>query len=246
MPSFAINTSPDFPTISILTVVFNGREEIARTISSVLEQTYTHLEFIVIDGGSTDGTLDVIRRHEGGIDVLISEPDEGIYDAMNKGIAAAHGDWLIFMNAGDIFAAANSLQQVAMMIDDDVDVVFSDWIYRETSVRAKADLSRLNVRHQSLVYRRNLHWKYGQYLVGRGVTISDYLFFLSIAHKHWMYCPAPIAICDAVGASSRPRHFYQRIACELIFGKRSVLACCGILLLHPLYRLVKRAILRVR
>lgn len=234
------------PTISIVTVVFNGKHEITETIASVLAQTYRHYEFIVIDGGSQDGTLDVLQFHENEIDLVISEPDEGIYHAMNKGIACARGEWLIFMNAGDTFAAVDSLSQAVNMIEESVDVIFSDWIYRETSKLVKADYARLNIRHQALMYRKYLHQSYGQYIVGRGVTISDYLFFLSIAHKRWAYCPVPIAICDAAGASGKSRHFYQRIACELIFGKRSVWACCGILILHPLYRLVKRTLLRIR
>lgn len=234
------------PKVSILTVVLNGQYELPRTIDSVRAQIYRPTEFIVIDGGSKDGTLDVIRIHENEIDLLISEPDEGIYDAMNKGIAKAQGEWLIFMNAGDTFASDDSLNEAVKIINERVDVVYSDWIYRETSIRAKADLTRLNVRHQSVMYRKSLHQRYGQYVVGRGVTISDYLFFLSIAHRSWRYCPTPISICDAEGASGKPRHFYQRIACELIFGQRSVWSCCAILMLHPLYRFVKRTLLRAR
>lgn len=234
------------PLVSIITVVFNGQYELARTIASVKEQIYCPTEFIVIDGESTDGTFDVIRLHENEINLVISEPDEGIYDAMNKGIAKAQGEWLIFMNAGDTFASENSLNEAVRMIDESVDVVFSDWIYRETSIRAEADFTRLNVRHQSVLYRRSLHQRYGQYVVGRGVTISDYLFFLSIAHRSWRYSPTPISVCDAAGASGKPKHFYQRVACELIFGKRSVWGCCAILMLHPLYRFVKLTILRAR
>ena len=89
--------------ISIVTVVFNGKNEISRTIDSVLKQSYKNVQYIIIDGGSNDGTIEIIKNNASNIDIFISEPDKGIYDAMNKGMALANGDYLIFMNAGDTF-----------------------------------------------------------------------------------------------------------------------------------------------
>jgi glycosyltransferase involved in cell wall biosynthesis len=246
MPLLATANSSNLPTISVITVVFNAKEEVSRTINSVLRQDYPNIEYIVIDGESIDGTMDVIRHHEDKLDMLVCERDEGIYDAMNKGVARAQGEWLVFMNAGDVFATPDALSRAVSVMNHGIDVVFSDWIYRETSEYVTADLGKLNVRHQSVIYRKSLHQTYGNYIVGKRVTISDYLFFLSIAHKKWAYCNSPIAICEKAGASSNPQHFYQRIAAELIFGKRSVLNCCGIFLLYPFYRFVKRNVLRIR
>jgi len=241
-----ISNTSGYPKISVVTVVFNAKEDIARTMSSVFSQDYPNVEYIVVDGKSTDGTMDIIRPDEHRLDYLISEPDEGIYDAMNKGIALAGGEWLIFMNAGDAFASPAALSSAALNFSNGVDVVFSDWIYRETSELAKADIDKLNVRHQAVIYRKCLHQVYGNYLVGNRVTIADYLFFLSIAHKAWKFCKYPLAICDKAGASSNPRHFYQRIAAELIFGRRSVLDSCCIFILYPFYRFIKLNILRLR
>ena len=90
------------PLISIITVVFNGHEHIEQTIHSVISQTYDNLEYIIIDGGSTDGTLDIIRRYDHAVDYWVSEPDKGLYDAMNKGWSVARdSSFLLFLGAGD-------------------------------------------------------------------------------------------------------------------------------------------------
>ena len=88
------------PKISIITVVFNGQDHIGRTIESVIGQSYKDLEYIIVDGKSTDSTLEVIGGYEG-IDQLISEPDSGLYDAMNKGLKMATGSYVWFLNSGD-------------------------------------------------------------------------------------------------------------------------------------------------
>lgn len=92
---------PDKPLITVITVVLNGAKHLEETILSVLNQTYNNVEYIVIDGGSTDGTLDIIRKYEHAIDYWVSEKDEGIYDAMNKGIQVSTGHVLGFPNADD-------------------------------------------------------------------------------------------------------------------------------------------------
>lgn len=89
--------------ISVITVCYNCVSVIEQTIKSVLEQTYPNIEYIIIDGGSMDGTVDIIKKYSDTVTYWISEPDNGIYDAMNKGIDMATGDYLNFMNAGDTF-----------------------------------------------------------------------------------------------------------------------------------------------
>ncbi len=91
------------PLISIITVVYNGEKFLEKTIQSVINQTYKNIEYIIIDGGSTDGTVDIIKKYEDQIDYWVSERDGGIYDAMNKGIDKANGVGLLFLNAGDYF-----------------------------------------------------------------------------------------------------------------------------------------------
>ncbi|MEJ5961287.1 glycosyltransferase family 2 protein [Pedobacter immunditicola] len=91
------------PLVSIITVVYNNKQGIEKTLSSIVSQTYTAIEYIVIDGGSSDGTLDILSRYQAHISIFISEPDEGIYDAMNKGISLATGELIGIINSGDFY-----------------------------------------------------------------------------------------------------------------------------------------------
>jgi glycosyltransferase involved in cell wall biosynthesis len=232
--------------ITIITVTLNNVAGLNKTLKSISQQSYKNIELIVIDGVSIDGTKQLIESSEYKIDKLLIEPDEGTYDAMNKGLKLASGQWVLFMNSGDYFAETDSLRHAVDCINDNVDVVFSDWIYENSNSLISADISKLNVRHQSVLYRLKLHDTFGQYVVGKGVSISDYIFFLSIKHKNWKYCPTPISICDESGTSSMPQHFYQRLAAEIIFGKRTRVNGALIILLYPIYSFLKRSIFRTR
>lgn len=125
----------ELPWITVITVVFNGRSYIEDTILSVIGQTYPNLEYIIIDGGSTDGTIDVIRKYEDKIGYWHSEKDSGIYDAMNKGLIRASGRWVNFMNAGDTFYAPDTVAdifaadtQTAAIIYGGVEIVYPDLV----------------------------------------------------------------------------------------------------------------------
>ncbi len=100
------------PVVSVITVVYNSLSLIEKTITSIIEQTYPNIEFIVIDGGSSDGTVELIRLYEKKISYWISEPDRGIYDAMNKGLAAATGDYIWFINAGDRIYSPETTEKI--------------------------------------------------------------------------------------------------------------------------------------
>jgi len=104
--------------ISIVTVVYNAKENLKKTLDSVRKQTYDNIEFVIIDGASTDGTLELIDKNRDIIDVFISEPDDGLYYAMNKGKDLATGDFALFMNAGDEFVDHTCLSDVASNIFD--------------------------------------------------------------------------------------------------------------------------------
>lgn len=118
----------ELPLITIITVVFNNEEYIEKTIQSVINQTYPNVEYIIIDGGSTDRTLDIIKEYENYVDYWVSERDRGIYDGMNKGIDLACGKWLNFMNSGDEFYDENTLEKIFSSGKnmEEYDVIYGD------------------------------------------------------------------------------------------------------------------------
>ena len=100
------------PLISIITAVFNGEKYLEQTIKSIINQTYKNFEYIIIDGGSTDGTLEIIKKYEDKISYWISEKDKGISDAFNKGVTAAKGDYINFQGDGDGFLSSETLEEI--------------------------------------------------------------------------------------------------------------------------------------
>lgn len=155
----------NLPLVTIVTVVYNAADTIENTILSVINQDYPNKEYIVIDGGSNDGTVSVIKKYEEKLTKWISEKDEGIYDAMNKGIMLGHGDWITFRNCGDLFAEKNSLTKVfSIPYDKDVMVVHGD-CYRTCDYGYKIEhpfpLSRYKIEmpiiHPATFIRLSLH-----------------------------------------------------------------------------------------
>jgi len=114
------------PKISIVTVTYNAANYLEQTIQSVIAQDYPNIEYIIIDGASTDGTVEIIKKYEHSLRYWTSEVDQGIYDAMNKGIKVATGEWINFMNAGDSFCERNTVSQVVLHCPHDVDILFGD------------------------------------------------------------------------------------------------------------------------
>ena len=117
----------ELPLITVITVVYNGEKYLEQTIQSVISQTYPNVEYIIIDGGSTDGTIDIIKKYEDYVDYWVSEKDGGIYDAMNKGIDLSTGTWINFMNAGDGFYADDVLDKIFLQNKlQNLDVVYGN------------------------------------------------------------------------------------------------------------------------
>jgi glycosyltransferase involved in cell wall biosynthesis len=116
---------------SIITVNFNNKEGLRKTIESVIHQTFRDYEFIVIDGGSTDGSTDILREYDTHINYWVSEPDGGIYQGMNKGIKIAAGEYLNFMNSGDCFYDPDILEKVSRYKSEADFIVGKDYHYNE-------------------------------------------------------------------------------------------------------------------
>jgi glycosyltransferase involved in cell wall biosynthesis len=157
------------PKISIITVVFNGELLIERTIKSVLSQTYSNIEYIVIDGASADETLAIVDSYKSKITTLISEKDRGIYDAMNKGLDLATGDYVLFLNAGDELYSYNTLATI-FALSTNADVYYGNTIVVNKSGQELGDRRLIPpvqltwkslkygmcVSHQSFIAKRTL------------------------------------------------------------------------------------------
>lgn len=169
--------------ISIITVVYNAIDSLEKTMLSVFNQTYSNIEYIVIDGGSMDGSLNLIEKYQDKINFSISESDKGIYDAMNKGLKFATGDFAFFLNSGDLFFENNTVEKVFRKITcveclyyGDVHLMNLNKLYWGEFSRYKLAIG--NICHQAIFYPRSIYSKY-QYNLEYKV-FADYYYNLSI------------------------------------------------------------------
>ena len=197
------------PKISVVTVCYNAADTIEETILSVLSQTYDNVEYIIIDGGSTDGTVDIIKKYTDHLAYWVSEPDKGIYDAMNKGIDAATGDYINFMNAGDRLINNSILTQVSEHLDSDSDIVYGDIITESETTQKRlyaSPIEKMDVEdpipHPSSFTKRVL---FGNNKFDTSFKIAaDYDFFYKQYYdkKKFTYINIPIAYFKDGGISS--------------------------------------------
>ncbi len=153
------------PIYTIVTIVYNDKVGIEKTIQSVLNQNFKDFEYIVIDGASNDGTVEIIHKYKNEIDVFISEPDEGIYDAMNKGIKLANGEWINFMNSGDFFFNDQVLEELGKIDTHGFDAMYGSCkkVYDSgiEKVVNPLDINKLPkgmvFSHQSLFVKTSIH-----------------------------------------------------------------------------------------
>lgn len=153
------------PKLSVITIVYNNVRDIERTLLSILNQTYPNIEYLVIDGASNDGTLEILKKHESSLTKLISEKDKGIYDAMNKGITLASGDYILFMNSGDEIYALDTVEKVFNSSKD------ADIYYGETEMYDDSWTSLGQRRHKT---PESFTWKDFRY----GMSISHQAIFI--------------------------------------------------------------------
>ena len=151
--------------ISIITVSYNAASTIERTLLSIYNQSYKDYEHIIVDGGSSDGTVDVIRKYEAKIAYWISEPDKGVYDAMNKAVKQAKGDWLLFLNSDDTFYSEDVLNRLApQMISSHT--IYHGNVMREPihelygGIFSRKRLCEANICHQAIFYPKSVFKKY--------------------------------------------------------------------------------------
>ena len=200
---------------SIITINYNDKNGLQKTIESIKNQTYKEFEFIVIDGASTDGSKKLIEQNSASIDYWISEKDAGVFNAMNKGIRVAKGEFLLFMNGGDCFENSNVLRDIQPSLNNDFDIYYgNNYKVSSNSKRLKTYPEKLNfsffyssaINHQSTFIRRNLFEKYFYYNENYKIA-SDWEFFVVLICKEnvpYKYLNKTIALYDFGGISSRP------------------------------------------
>jgi len=207
---------------SIITVVFNGRALLPGTVESVRRQTYTGIEYLIVDGGSTDGTVDLIREYAAGMPNLrwISEKDRGLYDAMNKGLRMATGEFVWFLNCGDHLHAPDTVEKIAALVGSETDVLYGDTLLMNDAREPAGLMSELGTRplpnrlswrdylggmlvvHQSFVARRTLA---PEYIAGN--LCADYDWCIRILKKSRQVLNTRLILADyLMGGMSKQRH----------------------------------------
>lgn len=202
--------------ISIVTINYNNPRGLKKTIESIVNQTYSNFEYIVIDGGSTAGDVEVINTYQNQINYWVSEPDKGIYNAMNKGIKAASGDFIIFMNSGDIFSNNLVLEEVYQHLTPEFDLYYGDYNrIKPNSNRRKTFPEKLNfsffysgsLSHQSTFFKRTIFDDIFLYNEENKI-VSDWEFYIyAICYKNvkYKYLNTVISDFDFTGISSNPK-----------------------------------------
>ena len=201
------------PKLTIITINFNHLQGLQRTIDSIIGQSFKDYEWIVVDGGSKDGSKQLLEQYQDRFAWWCSEPDKGVYNAMNKGLAHATGEYVNFMNSGDTFAATDTLENV-FSISRSADILYG-WMMREHingELNNKAmmkhhvywwDFYYYTFNHQATFTRRSLFEKYGGFDETYTILADWHLFarFVGIHHVICEYIPLKIAIYEGGGIS---------------------------------------------
>lgn len=195
--------------ISVITICFNAAEVIEKTILSVFNQTYRDIEYILIDGDSRDNTMNIVNSYKDRIDVLVSEPDEGIYDAMNKGLKYSTGHWVIFMNAGDSFYNDSVVERFIPLINKDTVIAHGDIMvvgeffkYHIKPSPIERMKHRMAVKHQATFVKTEFHKHHPFDTWFRSSGDYDF-FYKAYYHHHVKFQYIPICVANfATGGTS--------------------------------------------
>lgn len=237
------------PLITIVTVVYNGADFLEETIKSVISQSYDNVEYIIVDGGSTDETLDIIRKYNDVIDYWISEKDAGVYYAMNKAERLSSGDFLNFMNAGDLIFSDNVLEEMSEKMLSSSAILYGDSVIinddKKLWMKAKA-FSLLNlllwstrvVCHQSMFVRKSIFPEYDTRYALKAEL--DWYFQLLEEKNVASYTNTPVCIYSLGGISDRLFKLEMTETIAVMFRRFSFLT-----VVHApvfLYKIVRRVL----
>lgn len=205
------------PLLTVITVVYNAADELERTIENVLQQSAANFEYIIIDGGSKDGSVDVIKKYSQRISNWVSERDGGIYDAMNKGVRLASGQFVVFMNAGDLFYDPDSIKDIIEQIKaagdptiiyGDAQIISDKGRHIQNQHNRHLDLTK-SIIHQSMILRRSMLLENPYNANYRIMADYDNLLSVSVQSPDKIhYVHRTICIYNKFGVSSRPLYTY--------------------------------------
>ena len=237
--------------VSIITVCKNAQDTIEQTIKSVISQTYNNIEYLIIDGKSTDKTLDIVNKYKNKISGIISEPDGGLYYAMNKGIEKSTGDIIYFLNAGDLLFDRNTVSNVINIFKKKKTyIVYGDVAFYNSDIPMKLILRRQNnvnnifltygtISHQSIFAKRNIFKKYGKFILQ-----ADYEWILRSFVKNKIrsyYTNQTITkyLREGLSSNSEINGFRERLKILPLYFSFPQILFNG-LLIWFLYRIVKK------
>lgn len=198
------------PLISIITVVLNGARYLNESMKSVKDLSYKNIEYIIIDGGSSDGTVDIIKQNELFVDYWVSEPDSGVYDAMNKALDVSHGDYILFLGADDCLC--DVFHEMVNVFDDDMVSYYGNVQLSDDSSLYAGRFTALklfgrNIPHQAILYSRHVFDDYRYEL--KYLAVADYALNLKVFSDkrfQFKYIPKTVAVYNNVdGFSSNYR-----------------------------------------
>lgn len=229
------------PLISVVTVCYNAVAVIEATILNIIGQTYSNIEYIIIDGGSADGTVDIIKRYEQKVSCWVSEPDKGIYDAMNKGIARSAGEWVHFLNAGDAYSNTHALEDYMGLFYErrvEADVLYGDVVCKfnfGNLLLKPGSLSDFDsyfpISHPATLVKGEV---LRENTFDASYRISaDYDLLYRLYHKgcRFEYVPIPLVLFDAVaGISSTNPLLLYRENVRVQGNQRKTKYCSGVIM----------------
>jgi glycosyltransferase involved in cell wall biosynthesis len=218
----------DSPLFAVVTVVFNGAEALEATIHSVLSQSYKNFEYIVIDGGSTDGTLDLLRKYEHSIDYWVSEPDKGVYDAFNKACRLITGEWTIFLGAGDVLhdeSVLESMSETVSRVSAEIEIVYGKVCLTDSRNRPFETLNRpweqmrdrwqggrpVFPHHQGIFHRRPILAGKNPFDTTYRIAADSKVFYDSMKRATPVFADLTIATSTLGGLSTDPKYYVANI-----------------------------------
>lgn len=230
------------PLVSIITIVYNCKDTIEATILSTINQTYENIEYIIIDGGSTDGTVEILNKYKHFFSYWVSEKDKGISDAFNKGIIHANGH-ILMLNAGDIFINNNIIEKISIFLKQPI--VAFEVISNSSRKVGKAhyipknNLNLSRIPHQGAFVHKSIYMKYGLYSIGFKIRMDYEFFARTVQYINPLLIHETIAIFDNSGISSsikyKVKFEIEGLIIEYLYFRKSILKVVYI----PIYKFIK-------